>query len=160
MAGLGNKRQQMCRMMRAAKKRKQEEEQQQLREALLARVDDESEVGIWELAPSEDSGSGDEEEEECEITDSEEGEEGENCTYESFFMELLANRGGNEEGNLSQNFNGRYQRLSQPSQRTLYRRAANEKELAKAASGSAKITTFFRAASGRPAQNKFHLVVK
>jgi hypothetical protein len=156
MAGIGNKRQQMCRMMRAAKKRKQEEEQQQqLREALLARVDDESEVGIWELAPSEDSESGDEEEEECEITDSEEGEEGENCTYESFFMELLANRGGNEEGNLSQNFNGRYQRLSQPSQRTLYRRAANEKELAKAASGSAKITTFFRAAQADQHKTNF-----
>jgi hypothetical protein len=122
---------------------------------LLARVDDESEVGIKELAPSEDSESGDEEEEECEITDSEEGEEGESCTYESFFMELLANRGGNEEGSLSQNFNGRYQRSSQPSQRTLYRRAANEKELAKAVSGSAKITTFFRAASGR--QHSFTL---
>jgi uncharacterized cupin superfamily protein len=64
MVGIRNKRQQMCRMMRAAKKWKQEEEQQQLREALLAQVDDESEVGIWERAPSEDFESGDKEEEE------------------------------------------------------------------------------------------------
>jgi hypothetical protein len=58
-------------------------------------------LAYGELAPTGDSESGGVEEEECEITDSEEGEEGENRTYESFFMELLANRGGNEEGNLS-----------------------------------------------------------
>jgi len=157
MAGIGNKRRQMCRAMTIAKKRKQQEEQQRLSEALLARVDDESEVGVWEVTPSEDSGSEveDEEEgqdeEECEITDSGELEEGENWRDNSFFTELLANRENKEDGNLLRTFNERYQRLSNPSQRTLYRRAANQKELAKAASGSAKITTFFQSAPSRPA---------
>jgi hypothetical protein len=150
MTGIGNKRQQMCRAMRVAKKRKQQEEQEQLSEALLAREDDESEDGIWHLAPSEDSESDGEEEEDCKITDSEELEEGEDWR-DNCFSELLANRERKEEGHLSWNFNGRYQRSSNPSQRTLYRRAANGKELAKAASGSAKITTFFRtAAPGGP----------
>jgi len=45
MAGIGNKRQQMCRAIRTAKKRKQQEEQQQLSEGLLARLEDGSEAG-------------------------------------------------------------------------------------------------------------------
>lgn len=146
--GRGNKRQQLCRAMRVAKKRKMEEEQL-LPEALLARVDDESEVGIWDPSTTAllsgvgggwDSGS--EEEEDCEISDAEEEVENMN---RSLFEKLLASDERYREGATSviQQFNGKYQRGAEPSRRTLQRRVANQKELEQAASRSAKITTFF-----------------
>ena len=140
---------QHLRALRVAKKLKrealaEEEEEEYLPKELVARVDvseEEPEKEKDSDLDSEDS----EDEEDCEITDSEEQEPVQANT--SALDTLIA---GSQKRGAFDSTTFVYQRRPEPSERTLFRRSQQKRELRKAAENTPTLHTFFPTVSGRP----------
>ena len=138
---------QHLRALRVAKKLKREalakEEEEYLPKELVARAD------VTEEEPEKESNSdsdseGSEDEEDCEITDSEEQEPVQ--ANISALETLIAS--SQKHGAFDSTF--AYQHRPEPSERTLFRRSQQERELRKAAENTPTLHTFFPTISGHP----------
>ena len=147
----GSKQIQHLRAARLAKRLKREakqeepEEEEYLPKELVARVDVSEEEKVNDSESDSDSEDSElEDEEDCEITDSEEQEPVQ--ANISALETLIAS--SQKHGAFDSTF--AYQRGPEPSERTLFRRSQQERELRKAAENTPTLHTFFPTVSGHP----------
>ena len=148
--GLGNKRMQHLRALRAAQKLKREalakEEEEYLPKELVARVDVVEEEPEKENDSDLDSDLEDLDEEDCEITDSEEQEPVQvNISALGTLIASSQKHGAFDSTTFV------YQRGPEPSKKTQLRKSQRERELRKTAENAPTLRTFFSAVSGQPA---------